>query len=852
MLGKRVGDYLYFHVDSLPHFDEEFRKHCQAAATLVGITLGIHAHVIRIEANSKSSVALLAYPDFFDDPFPALQESWLIDLEAGTVRHRSYVQSDNPPILHRKELLLPPDHPRRAEFAALTQMAEAIGLFDDPKRIGYRKQWLALIEAKDYRIQGHTLVPVGNCEQEDDAGTKESSELHLSTAAWQTQRHRTALVRYGFSAPIQSLARHGFLDGTWTLLDYGCGRGDDVRGLRENGIEAWGWDPYYAPDEPLQPADIINLGFVINVIENIDERAETLRRAFSLAQRLLVVSVMLADQNTGGQPFRDGILTARGTFQKYYTQREIRDFIEQVLGESPIPVAPGVLYIFRDQDAEQRFLVNRYRRQSLALRQPSPLLRKPPSKRSRQERKYLEYQDPLDRLWERWCQLGRKPHPDEVTDLDVLRKGFGSLGRALGFLARYRDLEEIEKARHARIEDLTVYFALSQFEGRKPYRHLEPTLKRDIKAFFGSHTAALEAGKTLLFQIADSELILKACRQAAGQGLGWLEENRYLQLHTSLVERLPPILRVYVGCAAALYGDVTHADLVKIHIQSGKLTLMRFDDFEGKALPRMIERIKIKLRDQDIDFFTYGDAYPAPFLYHKSRYINEAFPHYPEQVAFEGHLDSLGLFDFSGYGPPPDRFLQVLEENRWQIEGFHLKRSATIPPLDAPCGRYLTFRDLIECGETWRQTRIDNRPKQPESYNALHDLAIHVLDPLIDYFGMIRLTFGFCSPALARKIPGRIDRKRDQHAAWERNRLGNLICPRLGAAVDFVVEDESMLEVAKWIVANTPFDRLYFYGDDRPIHVSYGPEHSRRVIWMRCTAFGKILPQRVSSLESLG
>jgi hypothetical protein len=72
---------------------------------------------------------------------------------------------------------------------------------------------------------------------------------------------------------------------------------------------------------------------------------------------------------------------------------------------------------------------------------------------------------------------------------------------------------------------------------------------------------------------------------------------------------------------------------------------------------------------------------------------------------------------------------------------------------------------------------------------------------------MPRLSFGFCSPALARQIPGRIDPKRDQHAAHELNRLGRRVCDRLGAAVDFIVEDESMLEVAQWVVANTPFAR---------------------------------------------
>ena len=119
---------------------------------------------------------------------------------------------------------------------------------------------------------------------------------------------------------------------------------------------------------------------------------------------------------------------------------------------------------------------------------------------------------------------------------------------------------------------------------------------------------------------------------------------------------------------------------------------------------------------------------------------------------------------------------------------------------------------------------------------------------MIDYFGMIRLDYGFCSPELSRKIPGRIDPKRDQHASCEHNRRGKPFCERLGAAVDFIVDDESMLEVAQWIVANTPFDRLYYYGDDLPLHVSYGPEQSGQVVRMVAGPSGRLVP-RVTSRE---
>jgi len=273
---------------------------------------------------------------------------------------------------------------------------------------------------------------------------------------------------------------------------------------------------------------------------------------------------------------------------------------------------------------------------------------------------------------------------------------------------------------------------------------------------------------------------------------------------------------------------------------------MRYDDFDGRVLPKMIERTKIKLREQDIDYFAYGEEFKPPFLYQKSRYINEEFSYYPEQVEFERALDGLGIFDLSGYGPDPTEFENMLTKHRWSIEEFKLVRSSIIPELDSYCGQYLNFRQLIECGETQSKTVFANLPKRPESYNALFDLAIHVLDPVIDYYGMIDLTYGFCSPELSKQISGRIDPKRDQHSAYELNRRGNFICKRLGAAADFLVQYECMLEVAQWVVANTPFDRLYFYGNDKPVHVSYGPNHDKQIICMIPTKTGRLMPRVMS------
>jgi hypothetical protein len=167
----------------------------------------------------------------------------------------------------------------------------------------------------------------------------------------------------------------------------------------------------------------------------------------------------------------------------------------------------------------------------------------------------------------------------------------------------------------------------------------------------------------------------------------------------------------------------------------------------------------------------------------------------------------------------------------------------SIPSLDEPCGSHFTFRQLIECGETWEKMRVDNTPSSPHTYNALFDLATNLLDPVIEYFGGIKLTYGFASQALTRDIKARIEPRLDQHASCEVTERGKVICERRGAAVDFLVEYEDMADVVKWISTNCRFDRIYFYGTDRPIHVSYGPAMSHQIFQLR-EVNGRRVPRR--------
>jgi DNA phosphorothioation-associated putative methyltransferase len=845
-VSKRAFGHRYLHVSALTSLPREDLERVGLATRHTGLVPGKDFDVVKLHREGNE-VSLLAYPRFFEEPFPVLTRSWRVRLPEGQWETRDYADSLNPPILHRKELLLLPDHPLQPSWRALTATAEQLGLFDDPVRIGYRVAWESLIAERGYTVHNGAFVPLGNAEE---PGTAPRGGRGPRPLPPQIERHRTALARDRLSAPVQALLRHGLLAGS-ELLDYGCGRGDDVRGLAALGIPATGWDPHFAPDAPRVPAPVVNLGFVLNVIEALDERVAALREAWGLSRRVLAVATLVAAQNDGTScPYADGVVTSRGTFQKYFSQAELAAFLREVLAVDPIPVAPGLFFIFRDGADAHRFLVDRQRGQGPRLVHRG--LRRVSSRPlgGSSPRRGARHVDPvseglLDAVHARWLDLGRPPESDECPDREAVEATFGTLGRALRRLRARGGSEVYTRAGEARRDDLIVWLAGQVVAGKKPAFHqLDAGLQRDVKTLLGGLAPGLAAARRILFGLADADALVAAVHTAAEQGLGCRDAQDRLTLDARLIGRLPVVLRTYVACATALYGDPRESDLIRIHPRSHKLTLLRYEDFQASPLPRLRERVKLRFRDQGVDLFRYGSGdFPSPVLLGKSRCQNEELPGYVEQAAFDEALQDLGLFN-------PDETLQMeqvvqrLADARYAIDGFRLTRSTSNPSLDAPCGRYLRYRDLIECGETWQRTRLPNLPREPESFAALRDLTFHLLDPIIDWFGMIRITYAFGSPALARQIPGGVAPRLDQHAACERNRRGDLVCARRGAAVDFVVDDEDMSEVADWIVAHLPFDRLYYYGRDRPLHLSYGPEQRRERVDMRENGIGRRMPRR--------
>ncbi|MEI7937857.1 MAG: DNA phosphorothioation-associated putative methyltransferase [Verrucomicrobiota bacterium] len=681
-------------------------------------------------------VSFLAYPDFLLDAHPSLRHAITVDLVKGKARHMNYADNINPPILHRKETFLPAGHPLRAQFEALTRAEEAAGLYEKTATIGFKLNWEKLLASKGLVIRGHTLEQAEGASLKAETGDQESGKQKLEMGAVVIERHKTALTRYELSKPVKSLLEYGLLRPGTTFFDYGCGQGADFRGLHGLGYEAEGWDPVFRRDVGKREADIVNFGYVLNVIEDPAERVETLVDAFRHARRLLVVSGLInetVDTNTARR-FGDGVLTRSNTFQKFFEQQELQQYIEDALETTAVPVALGVFYVFRDPAEQQDFLSARSRRTidwtqisarlglggpkmlwralyeqhkevldafgKLALelgRMPEPTEFAGLGKVSellgsakRGLRAYVQgggaggvdwdaikvqfrVGQPARRRWEILCeenrellggywqvllQLGRLPEPEEFPRFADLREKVGSGNRALRLFVLRGGGEEIRKAAEGRKRDLLVYVALANLRKRVPFGHLSQSLRWDVRAFFGNYTRALEKGLELLYAAGDTGEIELACE---GLGVGWQDEQA-LYIHRSLLNELPPVLRAYVGCATSLFGDVAQADVIKLHKASGKVTFLVYDDFEGKPLPELRQRIKVNLRTRWVQVFDHSAA--GQLLYFKERFVSASHPARASMERFSEKLRKLGAVGDGCTGPNKVDLLSLLDAHR--------------------------------------------------------------------------------------------------------------------------------------------------------------------------------------------
>ncbi len=659
-VGKRLPNALYVHIDVLDRLDRLLQDYEHQARNLVGQLRD--ATLVKF-AVDRPKISYLYYPDFDIDPHPKLYKSIVVDLNSEEVSLRQYHHGDNPPILHRKETFVTPDYPLYQEFATLTQEEVNLGLLDNSRFIGTFKEWNRLLAQQGIDFAGHHLV----CPIETVGISKNNVSIdreggwgnpRMSNRSRRIDRHKAALKRQELSRPVKIALEADLLRPGTTFFDYGCGHGIDVSILSDRGIISAGWDPYYRPHTPSQAADVVNLGYIINVIEDLAERRTTLIKAWELTKQVLIVSaqVLIDDRRRGLVAYGDGIITNRNTFQKYYEQEELKIYIDQVLGVDSIPVALGIYMVFREPTQAESFRASR-----LYSSLSTPRIQA-------KVRKFEDYQELLTPLMEFYAQRGRLPIKGELATETQIKAEFYTYHHAFKLVQQATDSQSWEAIAEKRRQDLLVYLALSKFGGRPTIRQLSPTIKADIKALFGNYKQACMIADILLLHVGDMEKIANLCRDSA---IGKQLKNA-LAVHISALEKLPPLLRLYEGCASRNFYRLENANIIKFYYDKPKITYLEYPDFDSLAHPPLKATMEVNLHNLSVIYHDLSDEPNPVVLHHKSALLAPDYPGYKKLVRLYKKEQKLGLLDNPQTISRLRGWQRCLAANKVKIEGHKL------------------------------------------------------------------------------------------------------------------------------------------------------------------------------------
>ncbi len=474
-------------------------------------------------------------------------------------------------------------------------------------------------------------------------------------------RHKTAIGRIALSKPIQLALMDGVLEPETELFDYGCGRGDDLRLLETMGIRGAGWDPYHRPDAPVRPAPVVNLGYVVNVIEEPEERRETLKRAWELAERTLIIGARLTAESKTlreTEEFADGCMTSRGTFQKFFEQDELKQWIDRTLEASALPAGPGIFYVFRDERERSKLAASRYRRRIAFPRLSRPI------------EAFERHKEVLRPLMDFVRDRGRLPREAELSNLEDLLEQVGSVKRAFRLVNRATEPEEWSRIAEERAQDLLIYIALSRFEGRPRFSHLPRALQFDIKSFFSSYRKACEKADELLFALGAEGVIDQACiRSPIGK-----RTPEALYIHESALDHLSPELRIFEGCARGYLGRIEEANIIKLHRRKPRISYLAYPEFETSAHPALASSLSVDLQTFRVSIRDYRDYLNPPILHRKETFLRSDHPLHPKFERLTRIEESKGLFENASRIGTRNGWEEALRQKDLCLRGHRLLR----------------------------------------------------------------------------------------------------------------------------------------------------------------------------------
>jgi DNA phosphorothioation-associated putative methyltransferase len=127
---------------------------------------------------------------------------------------------------------------------------------------------------------------------------------------------------------------------------------------------------------------------------------------------------------------------------------------------------------------------------------------------------------------------------------------------------------------------------------------------------------ACEQGDALLFSAGNRAIVDEACRSAT---VGKLTADA-LYVHETAVAELPPVLRVYEGCARVLVGRVEGSNVLKLYRTKPAISYLSYPEFDSAAHPVLHGSLKVDLQSLRVKYRDYTSSANRPILHRKEQF----------------------------------------------------------------------------------------------------------------------------------------------------------------------------------------------------------------------------------------
>jgi len=485
----------------------------------------------------------------------------------------------------------------------------------------------------------------------------------ITTQNLKENSKKTAMKRYSFSRPVLFLLENNLLNLETSFFDYGCGKGDDLKLLKKQNIKCSGWDPNYFNQETKKKADVVNLGYVINVIPEIEDRKASLKDAWKHANKLLCVSARLNNERSllvKQKEFKDGYLTESQTFQKFYDHLELKLFIETTLNASAIAAGPGIYFVFKDKQLETTYKLNKYKSY---IHIPKSL---------KVEVLYEENKVQFEKLKDYILEKGRLPRNNEIFNNNELIKTFKSYKTAFGILSRiYPDLN-IDKIAAQRREDYLLFISLEAFNGRSKLNTLPLETQNDIKEFFTNYKIAKLESDKLLYSVGDPLVV----RNKINNSKVGKKTQDAIYIHISAIDKLDLVLRLYEGIARQYLGE-PEGNIVKIPYDKKSVSYHNYPDFDTDPHPKLSTVAKVDLLQLRIFDKDYSLRKNPLILHRKELFVDSSYKNYKKFKKLTEAEEKEGLYEDTARIGTKLYWDDLLKQKNLQIKGHQLKKIST-------------------------------------------------------------------------------------------------------------------------------------------------------------------------------